>query len=297
MLIVERYASRETTTGRNPSATLMYMVGQTIDEREVRLAVLAESPLFYEIPALSRLSTKQKPLGGGWWTAQVDYGVNTRDATKGSPTDQNQNNKPGAGDPLTPDIKVDFQSVQQHITQSLYVAHSYRATADTDEIQDNKGAIGVSKTGVAGCDIPVPLLTWTETWTFLAQFVTWGDVRTIGDLVGRTNNQAFRVFPPGEVMFMGGGITEQGVDKFRISFNFKRQPNVVLAAGKFLPGWPSITKDAWDYMDVSYKQSTGASSLPFVPRNVYIHRVGRPGLDDGANPTNQDDFSKLRIGS
>jgi hypothetical protein len=329
MITTELYASRETKTGRSPTAKLMFMVGQTIDEREVREAVLLESPEFYEIPQLGRLSTQQHHLGGGWWSAEVNYGVETRHSKK----DPNNGggDKTSGKEKLGMEVKLDGQVDKVTVTQGIYLAGSYKRTAETREIPDYGLTVGVSKGGVHGCEIPVPKLIWTETWTFQTWFITWDYVRRLSDWQGRVNglpggkyrdndgnlitlpddlaySGTFRSFPVGEVMFLNWSSEQEGIDKARFHFTFHRSPNVYIPAGDFDPdaaafdpthgSWPAIVKGGHEFLWCDYEDVPMNTAIVKRPRAVYVHGVGRPGLEDKfGNPTNAIDFRLLGIGA
>lgn len=288
MMIAEQYASRENTTGKNRSVTLMYMIGQSEDDVEVLDFIKANIPQHYL--TLPLLRTQNTPIGNGWWRTKADYGIESQ--TGGNPADGNANN-PGANDALTPDIKIDSQSVSQHITQSLSTRSKIQATADARAIPDFKGAIAVSKTGVTGCDIQVPSLSWSETWTFLPWYITWGVIKTWRSLEGRVNSKVFRNFPIEEVMFDGFSTEAKGVDLRKVHFRFKAQENVTVGVDQFLTGWPAFTKAGWDFLWVDYEQGTLAGAIVQVPRALYIENVGRPN----AIGNNKANFDPLGIGA
>jgi hypothetical protein len=69
---------------------------------------------------------------------------------------------------------------------------------------DFKGAIGVSDSGVAGCDIHTPVFQWHETRSIPRKIAcSFSYLRALYKLVGRTNDAAFRGFPTGDVLFFG----------------------------------------------------------------------------------------------
>lgn len=316
-LAAELMASRETTTGKSASATCVYLVGQTMDEREVRLFVLENTPRFYEVVHLSRQSTHQVHVGGGWWHCQVNYGVTQRDSTNKKPQ-ENDSNKPAASDPLTPDVKISCPGRTQHVTQALVTIASAKKTKDPRQgPPDTQNAIGVSQHGINGCDIIVPSLTWTEVWTFQSQFITWNgsriNVKDLSDVVGRTNFATFRTFDPGEVMLKDFNSEPQGTDIRKNTYVFGREPNI--KGFKLTPDFDPVDKEGHQYLDVMYESSNvviGNQAYTFqVPFAVYVREVGRPGhwllhgalvtiqLPFGADaiPTNKADFSVLGIGA
>lgn len=310
MFGIELYTSRETTMGKDPSATFMYLVRTDTDsEAEVRRFVLAETPASYgDVPnprlRLWRLKSKQTPLGNNWWTAQIDYGLAGNETVSGNPNDPNQNqNQTGNNDPLSVDVEINAKGVQQTITQSLYTAQKVKGQGDTRDFPDYRGAIQVSKEGIKGTEIPVPSMAWSETWTWNALYVTWGYINAISNLIGRTNQTRFRTFTGGEVMFDGFDSSAKSLEQRKITYHFHRSPNVTIPAGTFTnkdgQQFPAFNKDGHQFLWFEYEQTViGNNAIVYAPRAAYVEEVGRPGLTSGGVPSNQDDFvGILRIGA
>jgi hypothetical protein len=303
---IEWYASREIEVGKNPSATMLYRLWGTEDEFEILDTLLLNSYAWYGFSDnprydLSRHSAKVTPMGNGFWQGEVKYGPHN--ISEHDPNKPNSGENPGGGDPLTPDVKINVTGQNQHITQSLYTVSKTPAAGQT--AMDYKGAIGVSMSdgktaSVAGCDIPVPLVEWTETWTFLAAFITWGYVKNCRNMYGRANQNPFRSFLSGEVMFMGFTSENAGVQSKialrKNTYSFKSQPSATFT---LTPDFSPVTKGGWEYVWVDYIQDKDASGKGLItkPRAVYVERVGRPGIvDAGGNQTNLFDFSDPTAG-
>lgn len=286
--IFELYASRASQTGQNPSVRLQYLVGRTENEAAVRSLVVAYSPLRYE--TLWRTGTSNNPIGGGLWQCSVDYGpfpisdANPAAGGTGS-EDSNDQNQEGSNNPIGIEVQIEIGSQTQHITQSL-------ETVDSEHIDDGSGraipdykrAIAVSKDGVGGCDIIVPDLSWSETWTWNAAYVTWGYIRALRDLVGTTNTTTFRTFDPAEVLFVGASTPPAELGRRKITYHFRAGKNrpAVTISSDFDP----VSKGAWDYLWVDYEPGTqGENFILQKPRGVYVEQV----YEDG-------DFLRLGIG-
>jgi hypothetical protein len=324
---VELYASRDTTTGRNPGAILMFLCGRTLDERAVRLTVLERVPAFYEIKQMRLQSTHQQHLGGGLWRVQVNYGIGQRHSD--SNPQSGGGDKPGRDDPLGPEVTVDIGAATQKIKRALQTypkntlfgpyGRGYRRSDDNRNIPDYANLINVSrgKNGevqIEGCDFPMPSLTWTETWTFLSPYVTWSWVDLLSSSVGRTNgprytngdpgptytvgrgkytyqSAVFRTFYEGEVMFLGAHITPFGLDKSKVTFTFKQEPGF---ADQILdPNFPAVSKKGHQYISFEYEQtpqvSPDGTALGPRIRVMRIHEVGRPGETNSVyNPITND---------
>lgn len=300
--IYELASSRSSRTGRDPSIKLMFFVAGLFDEHDVRVAVRLAAPLMYE--SLVRLNTDQQPLGGGFWTASADYGSYEfqvqGDPGSGEPGSGGaSDSQPGGTDPIGPHVSISFGGRQQHITQAIKTTGAAKRTSDTRDIPDLKGVIGQTKEGVAGCDILVPDLKWSETWTFNPAFLTWDWVKQLRQLVGRVNLETFRSFPRGEVMFLGGEITTDDSDKARIVYNFYQEENVTVQLND---EFQTVEKKGHQYLDVEYEQIDFPliGAIGNVPRVVRVHEVGRIS---GKIPllgtplySNERSFNPLRIG-
>ncbi len=308
--IIEHISSREATAGQNPSIARIFKVWGTEDEVAVGELVQKYSPLFYDEARRIRLLTVHiKPEGGGVWICDARYGLGTR-----AKESQSDSDKPGKADPIGPQVSIDIGSENQHITQSLKTTATSNSTGDPRTVPNYKGAICVSREGgvthVKGCEVPMPKLTWSETWTFNAQWVTWGYVTALNQLVGRKNFLTFRTWNPQEVMFMGANITPFGENEFKIVFHFARSPTVI--SYRLQPDFTPVDIFGWQFTWADYDNAATADSLIVRPRGFYVEEVGRPGvwIDStgalaydtlGANspyvPTNMDDFTSLLIGA
>lgn len=296
MADIFQMAEMQSQTGRNPTVKQMWCVRGLFDEPDVRALVLATVPAMYE--TLMLVSTTQDHLGGSTWSCSVNYGIenerfNPIASGAGEGSDDGQGSESG-GDPIGLHTRVSIGAKQQHITQSLRTVVSEKKTADTRAVPNHKGAIGVSKDGIEGCDIIVPELKWSETWTFLSGSITWQYIRVMSGMVGRTNKNVFRSFPRSNVMFLGCEIDAKDNEKTQAVFSFHASPNVDVK----LDGFATFEKRGHQYLWIEYEDSASADGINKVPRAAFVEEVGRDGLlDDSSNPTNEVDFKYLEIGS
>lgn len=318
-ILAELYASRATTTGANPAATLMYSGHGTISEPDMRAAFLAAIPPYYEIPTLQLRSTRIRHMGNGHWECEAQYGFNenrtninpgitTTDGGGGGGGgggegggQSGEGNQPGANDPIGPHIRISIGAERQHVTQSLSTQQVGKRVSDTDDPPNFAGAIGVSDGGVAGCDIIVPKTTWTETWTFKNTYITWAYIDRLDSLVGRVNYRPFRNRAQGEVMFLGAEIDPAGTEGTKIVYSFHREINLegfrLIADGpnKFTP----VRKRGHEFAWVLYEQKKSPDDrfMLTVPKAIYIEAVGRDsefGLERESR--NMRDFSAIDTG-
>jgi hypothetical protein len=145
---------------------------------------------------------------------------------------------------------------------------------------DQQGAIGVDGDTVQGVDIVVPALQWTENYDVPHQYITDDYVKIVSSLTGTTNNQAFRSFRAGEVLFMGANGSQdwdedKGNSPWSLSFKFVASPN---ADGTTLPtltigSITGIEKKGHEYLWVRYWDQVVDATLLKRPTHVYVNQV------------------------
>ena len=173
-----------------------------------------------------------------------------------------------------PDSRFSFDTTggSQHITQSLTTVNAYG-----DDSSRNKDAIGFDGKNVEGVDITVPVYEFSE-----VHFFDDGDIdnaykSTLRGLTGSVNNNTFKGFAAGEVLFLGAVGSRQGddpSDQWEISYRFVSLPN---QTGLSVGDIPGIAKKGWEYMDIRYSEvvetASGSEQVLKAPFAVYIHRV------------------------
>lgn len=185
-----------------------------------------------------------------------------------------------------PDTRMAFDTTggTQHVTQAIETVNKYGPKA-TDE---NKGAVGFDGKNVQGVDITVPVMKWSETHYFLDASITDAYKATLRDLTGKVNDDSFKGFDAGEVLFLGAQGTRQGDDTndlWEITFNFASSPNRTnIAVGDITVS----AKWGWEYMDIRYADVADEASAQVLkqPVAVYIQKLYHVA-----------DFSDLSIGT
>lgn len=280
-------------TGKSGSAKIMWFARGSDDRDAVRAQAEISIPAFEQ--DMPRVGLDFQGLGAGVWHVGANYSTGEQSAPGGGGgggggSDTNEN------DPIGAHVRVSFGTRTQHVTQSLYTVINVNKKTDPRNPPDHKGAIGVTTTSVDGCDIQVPNLTWSETWTFNPRFVTWAFIKTLRDLEGRVNNDKFRSFRRGEVMFLGGEESQDDPKKATIVFNFFAEETVVnlVLATDFNP---IPFKEGHQYVWAEYEREVSNKNPIIPPFAAHLEEVGRPGGDDeNGHPTNKADFTLLRIG-
>jgi len=199
-------------------------------------------------------------------------------------------------EPLKRTRSFDTGGASQHITQGLPVGEGGGLDFEKrfpDTAANQSGAIGVDGDTVAGVDIVVPQLSWTETYDVPSRFVTSQYIKDISGVTGSTNNAAFRTFARGEVLFLGcSGSQEWDEDRgdgpWSLSYKFLASANA--GAGQYLPALSigsisGIEKEGHEYLWVRYEDDVDQDVLLRKPKAVYVNRVYR-----------ELDFSKIGIG-
>ena len=197
--------------------------------------------------------------------------------------------------PLRRTRSFDTGGGTQHITQGEW-EEGYAATGVAPY---QHFAIGVDGDTVAGVDIVVPALQWTETYDVPSTYVTADYIKGVAALTGTVNNAAFRTFSAGEVLFAGCSGNqewdeEKGDGPWSLSYKFIASPNRGAPTGatgpavaEHLEKSPPITinfgggtvkeiyKKGHEYLWIRYESSVDGSDLLKRPKYAYVNQVYR----------------------
>jgi hypothetical protein len=198
--------------------------------------------------------------------------------------------------PLRRTRSFDTGGGTQHITQ----AEAEQRYAATGTAPNQNKAIGVDGDSVAGVDVIVPALQWTETYDVPSTYVTATYIKSVAALTGTVNNAAFRSFQPGEVLFAGCSgnqewDSEKGDGPWSLSYKFVASPNRGLPTGVSGPATAAaidvgsiggIVKKGHEYLWIRYEAAVDGSDLLKRPKYAYVNQVYR-----------EASFSGLGIGS
>lgn len=165
----------------------------------------------------------------------------------------------------------------QRITQSLKTVNKY--APDGLQAPDHKGAIGVTKDGVEGCEINLPTFSFSETHYYAADTVTNDWVDNLEKLAWTTNDSSWRHHEAGEILFTGcrGSFMEkEGEGVWQVAFNLIKQRN---KENQTIGDINGIDKKGWEYLWVLYEETedTDAKRLAKRPVAVYIEQVYEEG--------------------
>lgn len=250
------------------SVTLEFILLGTTDEVVAGNTLLAGTTKRWDF--LQRQKVSVEPLGGGCWKGTVEYGI-----TKGESVNPagggNPSPEPGKDDPLTGEFSFDTSGGTRHVTQSL--ATTTRKGSGTDVAPDFKGAIGVSKNGVAGTDIIVPKLEFQI--TKLIDTITLGYIGILVSVTGKVNSKPFLTAQKGELLFMGASGKSQLGKPASLTFKFSWSKNRTDV--KITDDLKNISVLGWEHIWVGYgdELDTLATKNAIVsrPNAAYVEQV------------------------
>lgn len=289
MLVYERANSRKfTVDARSPSGSLEYVVVGATDEVTVQYAVMLESPLTFG--GLTRNRMTADPQGGGLWHCTVEYALVEREQGADGGGEQNGESPPAEtpappedSDPLGAEWSWTTTGGTISIKQSLETVFS--GSALPGGAADYRGAIGVTRDGVEGCEIYVPKFEWSLTREFSA--VTRKYLRVLSELTGTVNQAPFMGWDAQEVLFLGAD--GQGGNDKRASISFK------FAAQKTQTNLAFTTPSS----DVSVSASRVAGSQTLTVADSSVVAIGNwtvgPGIPGGAKVTALPDPTHITI--
>lgn len=251
--VVEKFASetKQSASGSG-SRSLTYLALGYSTAEDAEAAVLATAPSLYNLMPIADASTQE--VADDIFETEITWSF-----------DQER--------PKESEEALSFSTTggTQRITQSRGTT-SYVASGTAP---DFKGAIGVSKDAVEGCDIIAPVFSFQKTRTFSAYNVTNAYIKALSDATGTINQSTFMGFAAQEVLFVGAeGRQNSPEEPWTITFHFKAGPNLTgLTVGTI----SSIAKKAWQYLWVLYQdtEDTSAKFLTKRPLAVYVEDVYR----------------------
>lgn len=261
--VVESWNSRKQVRSSSSSQDVEYIINGTDNDDEACTAMLAYAPETWivggdvELPVVEAEISER--LAETFWKGMVHYGQ-------------------GPG-PLESSFGFDTTGGRAKITQSL------STTIYPSGAPDFLNAIGVTESGVEGCEIVVPALQLWFGRKLPAGFITPSYIQTLESLTGTYNNGTFSGREAGTLRFDGAtGQVDNPASPADVKFYFTSSPHV---SGLEVAGISGITKRGWDYLWVRYQQLEDDSAKAVVQRalGVYVEEVIGPG-----------DFSLLGIG-
>jgi len=273
--IEECYDSRTLQLGDSPSSERLFKVKGSSSATDCAAALLAQAPT---LASLKLLNYSVKPIhvdtdneASCRWLGVLSYGsarqqrADTGDSIRGFEI--------SAGETV-------------HTQRSLETVGSYARGGGT--APEMNGFIGFSMEGgqphVAGVDIQATTYRWPERYYMADAYVTEDYRKTLFNLRGSVNSQAFRGFEPGEVMFDGAeGVPRDDEGDWDITYHFVASPN---RYNQTMWGVSGIDKRGWDHAWPLNDVTESQNQLAPQAIAVYVDRVREWG-----------DFSLIGIGT
>jgi hypothetical protein len=252
--VTELHESRRTGT---TSAELIYIVTGTASDTDAKDALEAEAPATWD--DLTRTEVEVEPVRIDTGDADSCIWRGTARYGQSPPTESST-------------YSFDTTGGNQHVTNSLATPGKYKVSADPNDPPDFKGAVGVTENGVGGVDIVVPVFQFAETHYKPSAFVTVAYVQTLRDLTGTVNDDAFKGFAAGEVLFLGATGNKRGGGDWAITYKFGVSPNRTnIEVGDITVA----SKKGWEYLWVFYRPKLDADAKIVVQRPVaaYVEKL------------------------
>lgn len=241
------------------SAELSYTIRGAVDEFEAGIELAAEAPALYQ-----GLWRKERQIEA----VHIDTENPDKNIFKGKVLY-------GLSDPSDFTTSFDTTGGSQHVTQSELTVNKYPAGAP-----NMQGAIGFDGQRVNGTDIVIPSYAFNETHIKTQAQVNTAYRHTLANLTGGVNNDSFRGFAAGEVLFRGVSgqfITVENEKKWQLTFQFAASPNRTnIPVGTITVA----SKYGWDYLWVLYGENVDTGRLVQQPIAAYVERL-YPFVDFG----------------
>ncbi|MEM6506037.1 MAG: hypothetical protein AAF711_11375 [Planctomycetota bacterium] len=176
----------------------------------------------------------------------------------------------GGGSVETDGVSLSFEVSGQnvHLNTGIRGAYGSYVKESDPSIEAHEGLIGiVPPNTVEGVDVQVPQAAFTLSWTIPASQFTQAYEKSIAQLVGKVNSNAFRGYDPGELLISRLGANQEDVrEDVRMSATFSVSENVTddinLGNNVIIAGG----KDGWDYLWVTYTDFVDAQGGLIVPK-------------------------------
>jgi hypothetical protein len=248
------------------------------------------APLYYD--GHRRVSLTPRAVGSGWYEIEAVYGNAGVNAYEGRAFINED------GVPMVPaGLSMDTTGGKETVTVAYQgeedvnpIATGY---AEPTKIAPNSyGAINVSGGRVNGVEITVPSLSWSETWLVPAWYLLSSSTepepresaevedaddpsepyaKVLHEMGGMVNEDRFRIFQPGEVLFLGARFdanTSSTMVPVTYSFVAQRSRN------EFKVGDVTVDKkDGMDFLWIVYGDEVDQNFPVKKPRYVYVDQV------------------------
>lgn len=239
------------STSSKPAAQELEWVASGIDDAyTVHGYALLHTPNAIASPVgiLYRQDVKLSRQGFGLYYVSVPY----------APHDKNKWTWDGDTAGGTFNIKASKQHVASYV-------------AAGEAVKDHKGAIGRQLDGtVDGVDIVIPAAKWNVQVTMPYGVVTPAYFRFIRSLTSRVNDSPIFGWPAGEVLFLGGRMSDGSEAEATVNLSFAIEENL---QNLIVGGITVVEKQGHDYAWVEFKNDVDAGMPVTKPRQIDVCRV------------------------
>lgn len=236
------------------SAEYTYLVRGTTDGQTARQTILSNAPASVV-------------------TAEGDTLTLNTDGVRAQATDNDDDWEVSApytyeefGQQVTSSFSFDVGSNQQHIFTAINQS-KYGATAP-----DVGNSINVTKKGIEGVDINIPVYTAAERHIVSSSFVTTAYKATLLKLVGSMNASNFKGLNAGEGLLVGASGSSRDDGRWELEYRWAGAPNKTnIDVGN---GITVSSKRGWDYLWLMYEDQQD-DSYRIVPKPIgaYVSQV------------------------
>jgi hypothetical protein len=248
------------------------------------------APLYYDGHRRGSLTTRS--VGNGWYEIEAVYGNAGIDVYEGRALLNVD------GMRMVPSgLSFDTTGGKENVTVAYQGENDVnpiaRGYAKIPAIAPNSyGAINVSGGRVNGVEITVPSLSWSETWLIPATYLVTGEkdltstethqvedaddpsqpyAMVLHEMAGMVNEDRFRIFGPGEVLFLGARFdTNTSAHMVPVTYSFVAQRS----RNEFYVGDVKVDKKAgMDFLWIVYGDEVDQNFPVKKPKYVYVDQV------------------------
>lgn len=236
-----------------PKYELIYIANGIQDDATVHAIAIASTPNFVvrQTGVLWRQDVKRDVIGWNTYRITVPYGP--RDREVGS---------------------VRFAFDTTGATVHISAAKEHVATyASSGLIADDchKGAIGVKEDGdVEGIDIVIPVLKMSYTYRHPQAVVNEAFARNRAAITGYINNDSWRGFAAGELLFLGSSGSDGSDAEAEVTDQFAASGNTTTLS---IGGINDIAKKGHDAIWIEFQDAVDNDRPVRQPERVHVERV------------------------
>ena len=256
-------------SAKDVSAKVIYMLRGSADDNDIHEHILTNAPSTHL--GLYGDSYTLKPIKiddtDSVWRAELTYKLPDEEKEQQKQQDQADRNAE-----RTWEISFSTTGASMNISHSLETVNyaSHANNSDPAPIFDQAIMVGADGS-IAGTDIVIPTLTFTEVHSFAPSLITYLFIKTLSNLTGTTNNATFRDFAAGEVLFTGaeGSWNDNLIN---ITYNFAMSPNLTSVDAAGVTG---LAKEGHELIWVYYQDDVDSSAHAATKsaRAAYVERV------------------------